>query len=541
MQAVLSVAILALKCFSSNEGARTQQAYFSEEMSTNSVHAKRKVEVAREFIEHIGVDENIESQSTSVATRRRSLKSKRRPRRIDGKEQKESQSAQSRRRAHPQKQAGFSAPIPVNTTELAVNTIVALRGGNDNLYCSDEGPQVRCNQREIGEMEKFAIIDAGSGKIALRGRRGYCSDEQGVGILSRHLFETLKCDRRVVNTQERFMVSQESGRIALKGVKHNGYCYVSRRRIRESRGSLVKCDGRSLSQQGALFQVERLPDQVNLVTIDRIAVDMAKLADASYNQSTTMLHLHTGTYHLRVGIKNSASFFTRKFDDFLALYATEDNSTCVLAASGTNDNFDWLENINFIPKTFCEIKGVHTGFAGEVEDFFKHPKYQEMKETLQNRCRTTYLTGHSLGGAIASIIAGCAAKRDSNTPFEVHGLYTIGAPGVSREPIANGNSCFKGLRVYNYDKDLIDPVPYVTSRANLVGISLLHPRVQALQIENGHEYGGLRTQVDDCNSPEARDYPKGFKGKDLKGGNKIHAPADVAYVRRMEELCFDCK
>merc|ERR1712187_670608 len=86
------------------------------------------------------------------------------------------------------------------------------------------------------------------------------------------------------------------------------------------------------------------------------------------------------------------------------------------------------------------------------------------------------IAGYSLGGATASIIAACAAN--GYTGFPVHGLYTFGAPAVSKDQLTGpGGDCLPGRRIYIDSYLGVDPVPWV-----LKIMHFAHPRVEAQNV-----------------------------------------------------------
>merc|ERR1712000_375526 len=75
----------------------------------------------------------------------------------------------------------------------------------------------------IDETCKFTVVDAGSGKIALKGCRygKYCADD---GRFPRN---TVKCNRDALGSWEKFtlvVVDAGSAKIALKGGRYGLYC-----------------------------------------------------------------------------------------------------------------------------------------------------------------------------------------------------------------------------------------------------------------------------------------------------------------------------
>jgi len=113
--------------------------------------------------------------------------------------------------------------------KLIPGSIVAFKGGRQGKYCSDEGNRIICNRGGIGPWEKFKVVNAGSGRIALKGGRNgfrkFCADEGN----------TIKCNRGGIGPWEKFVVVKAgSGKIALRGGKFNKHC--------ADEGSTVKCN-----------------------------------------------------------------------------------------------------------------------------------------------------------------------------------------------------------------------------------------------------------------------------------------------------------
>ncbi len=103
---------------------------------------------------------------------------------------------------------------------------------------------------------------------------------------------------------------------------------------------------------------------------------------------------------------------------------------------GTNEPVDWLDNMNIFRKDvlFGEF---HRGFWRSVKDVWDviYPRYQELRKTKK---RPLFLTGHSLGGAMATIAAARFIHQDM--PFTA--VYTFGQPRVMNRV---------GARIYNME------------------------------------------------------------------------------------------
>lgn len=118
--------------------------------------------------------------------------------------------------------------------------------------------------------------------------------------------------------------------------------------------------------------------------------------------------------------------------DFLAVFGFDGNSAqaaviehkdyICLAFRGTNETKDWIDNINAfsVKALFGEF---HRGFYNSVEDLW-HEIEQKIDAIRQERKKPLFITGHSLGGAMASIAASILIHEDK--PFT--SVYTFGQP-----------------------------------------------------------------------------------------------------------------
>src|SRR5690349_2232655 len=66
-----------------------------------------------------------------------------------------------------------NAPVPVNA-RVSVGEIVSFKGSNGLYVCGENGTQaMRCNRTTASDWEKFTVVDAGGGKVALRSMGKY--------------------------------------------------------------------------------------------------------------------------------------------------------------------------------------------------------------------------------------------------------------------------------------------------------------------------------------------------------------------------------
>jgi pimeloyl-ACP methyl ester carboxylesterase len=115
----------------------------------------------------------------------------------------------------------------------------------------------------------------------------------------------------------------------------------------------------------------------------------------------------------------------------------------VLAFRGTADLRDWLTNVRVAPVTWPGGGRVHDGFARGLDQVWR-----DVEAELGALDVPAFVTGHSLGGALATLSA-------ARHPFAA--AYTFGAPRVGDEAFWRTQRT-PLFRVVN-DRDLVARVP----------------------------------------------------------------------------------
>lgn len=160
----------------------------------------------------------------------------------------------------------------------------------------------------------------------------------------------------------------------------------------------------------------------------RVALKAAgfELVDTFYNQSLNIL-------------KNT--------EGFVAEYVAGDKAKfAVLAIRGTTSPQDWMKNANAGLESIGGNRQVHKGFHSAFTD----AKDDIDKLLMEVSDLPLYVTGHSLGGAVA-VMATWYYSRDT-----LAACYTFGAPRVGNH-VFNDSFCTPIYRVVNSQ----DPVPMV--------------------------------------------------------------------------------
>lgn len=178
----------------------------------------------------------------------------------------------------------------------------------------------------------------------------------------------------------------------------------------------------------------------------------------------------------------------------MAIY--QKNGECVLSFAGTDDLIDAEMDADAFWTEGCGYE-FHRGFHADVVTELKSKHWQETFVPVLNGpvCNgSATVVGHSLGAAMAAVLAVCANSPGGlssigvrTMDLNVKGLYTIGEPEISTVSARNGraeNGCFPGSRIYNADTMEHDPVPRSARDAGFV-----HPQVNAVRQKEWMEWG----------------------------------------------------
>ncbi len=118
---------------------------------------------------------------------------------------------------------------------------------------------------------------------------------------------------------------------------------------------------------------------------------------------------------------------------------------------------DWLTDVRFKPKAWDRGMGlVHEGFAGALES--QYAAIRDEIKKLKGTGRQLYITGHSLGAALATLMA---ARLATNNIYPIQGIYTYGSPRVGDQAFADAYEKELGNRTFRVvnNEDLVTRVP----------------------------------------------------------------------------------
>ncbi|KAG9395362.1 Lipase (class 3) [Carpediemonas membranifera] len=177
----------------------------------------------------------------------------------------------------------------------------------------------------------------------------------------------------------------------------------------------------------------------------------------------TCKRLHDIDYHHYIVNKHT--------DIFLAILteSTANGKTLHIAFRGTEDTINWVENFEAWQETYHEWPDtkVHRGFAKAYKSV-RNEIHQEVSQLIHKGGITNvHVTGHSLGGAMATLCAVDLRTSGVVSHSLPLGTYTFGEPRV-------GDSAFKNLvdRTVDYHYRVVhyaDLVPHVPAEKHMVG------------------------------------------------------------------------
>lgn len=162
--------------------------------------------------------------------------------------------------------------------------------------------------------------------------------------------------------------------------------------------------------------------------IDRLNRMRASLLFAQVSRISYLQPRAVDVYIPRLGMKLE-DFADR---DGAQAYIFGSDTDIVVACRGTEPN-DWNDvkaDVNALTVLAETVGRVHRGFKQEVDDL-----WPQIESALADDERTLWFTGHSLGGAMATICAGrCYLAHIDAMPKAV---YTFGAPRVGTKRYIN--------------------------------------------------------------------------------------------------------
>lgn len=140
-------------------------------------------------------------------------------------------------------------------------------------------------------------------------------------------------------------------------------------------------------------------------------------------------------------------------------YVLENDNFAILVYRGTESLGDWLTNVTIID-TPGSLGNVHKGFLdsfNETKDILIPPL-----QTASSSGKTIWMTGHSLGGAVA-----LNAAIETRKSVNLSGIATFGQPRVARKSTAIAIQDNLGKKYYRFvnNDDVVPRIPPLHSHA----------------------------------------------------------------------------
>jgi triacylglycerol lipase len=154
-------------------------------------------------------------------------------------------------------------------------------------------------------------------------------------------------------------------------------------------------------------------------------------------------------------------FFTVPATDTQAFLAGFEGAM-VLCFRGSGSRQDWLQNSQILPVPFHQGGTIHIGFRNAIDSIT--PFINDTLTEWAGQGRTFWITGHSLGGALAMLSAAYLrfpADPTRMVPRPFAGLYTFGQPRVGNKLFCDACSTDFGARYFRYinNSDIVTRIP----------------------------------------------------------------------------------
>lgn len=139
-------------------------------------------------------------------------------------------------------------------------------------------------------------------------------------------------------------------------------------------------------------------------------------------------------------------------------FVAGNDKAIILAFRGTTSIEDWLTNVKIRKVTgpLGDIK-VHSGFKNALDCVWARVE-STVSEFQNEKSHSLWITGHSLGGALATL----ATARFLDADRVVKALYTLGQPRVGDEAFSDVfDVCFSSVYRLVNNEDIVTRVPFL--------------------------------------------------------------------------------
>lgn len=147
-------------------------------------------------------------------------------------------------------------------------------------------------------------------------------------------------------------------------------------------------------------------------------------------------------------------------------FVAENDQALIVAFRGTQPNrpVDWMSDAQAVHSPWSHTVGkVHKGFYDALNIGWKRDDQHTLpRRLLGHGDKTIWITGHSLGGALAELCAARASFDSAMGHVPIQGVYTFGQPRVGDDAFASLLNHALGSRIYRFvnDRDIVPRVPF---------------------------------------------------------------------------------
>jgi triacylglycerol lipase len=147
-------------------------------------------------------------------------------------------------------------------------------------------------------------------------------------------------------------------------------------------------------------------------------------------------------------------------------FVVENDSAIVVAFRGTQPKHpvDWMSDGEAVHAPWAHTVGkVHKGFYRALDvGWSADPGHVLPRRLTTHGNKTIWITGHSLGGALAELCAARASFDPAIGRVPIQGVYTFGQPRVGDDAFAALLNGALGSRTFRFvnDRDIVPRVPF---------------------------------------------------------------------------------
>lgn len=224
-----------------------------------------------------------------------------------------------------------------------------------------------------------------------------------------------------------------------------------------------------------------------------LAIDLAKLSKEVYDVKETNDSVYSVLKEKFYLDELIVEQFKEKINNTkvdLQFFIIKQNNNIIIVFKGSEEKQDWLSNSKIEPILFSkEDKTVHTGFYSYYKGFLEFISKSSnpiCKELLKDKVSyNIFITGHSLGGAIATLLTAYFYERKFANNLV---CYTFGAPPVGWEKF---HEKYKELPLYRIINQF-DPIPKI----NLLNTGFLSKYISHIKQWKELKHVGIEKELE---------------------------------------------